>query len=74
MHSMVKLSLITEVKYFRDCQEALDKGIVCSGVYTIKPDHLPPFEASQIHNNIALYTLSSCTLLSFTCTNSLLSH
>ena len=36
----------TEVKYFRDCQEVLEKGILCSGVYTIKPDHLPPFEAS----------------------------
>ena len=24
----------------------LDKGIVCSGVYTIKPDNLPPFEVS----------------------------
>ena len=40
---------ITEVKYFRDCQEALDKGVVCSGVYTIKPDHLPPFEVSEIY-------------------------
>ena len=39
--------VITEVKYYRDCQEALDKGVVCSGVYTIKPDHLPPFEASD---------------------------
>ena len=38
---------IIEVKYFRDCQEALDKGVKCSGVYTIKPDHLPPFEASD---------------------------
>ena len=40
---------ITEVKYFRDCQEALDKGVACSGVYTIKPDPLPPFEASDIY-------------------------
>ena len=54
MHSMVKnFFLITEVKYFRDYQEALDKGVVCSGVYTIKPDHLPPFEASQINNTSA---------------------
>ena len=37
----------TEVEYFRDCQDALDKGVKCSGVYTIKPDHLPPFEASS---------------------------
>ena len=54
MHSMVKnFFLITEVKYFRDYQEALDKGVVYSGVYTIKPDHLPPFEASQINNTSA---------------------
>jgi hypothetical protein len=46
---------VTEVKYFRDCQEALDKGVVCSGVYTIKPDHLPPFEVSEIHNKIVQY-------------------
>ena len=41
----------TEVKYFCDCQEALEKGLLCSGVYTIKPDHLPPFKASASMNN-----------------------
>ena len=39
---------MTEVKYFRDCKEVLDKGLVCSGVYTIKPDDLPPFEVSSV--------------------------
>ena len=31
--------------YYRDCKEAYDLGQTCSGVYTLKPDNLPPFEA-----------------------------
>jgi len=31
------------LKYYSDCKEALDLGETCSGVYTIKPDGLPPF-------------------------------
>ena len=31
--------------YYRDCKEAHDRELTCSGVYTIKPDNLPPFEA-----------------------------
>ena len=27
--------------------EAFEKGAVCSGVYTIKPDKLPPFDVSN---------------------------
>ena len=36
------------MKYYRDCREVLEKGVACSGVYTIKPDHLPPFEVSEL--------------------------
>ncbi|XP_003389966.1 PREDICTED: ficolin-1-like isoform X1 [Amphimedon queenslandica] len=28
----------------RDCQEVYERGNTCSGVYTVKPDHLPAFE------------------------------
>ena len=27
----------------RDCQDALNRGSIQSGAYTIKPDNLPPF-------------------------------
>ena len=38
----------TEVGYYYDdCAEAFEKGEQCSGVYTIKPDNLPPFEVSD---------------------------
>ena len=30
--------------YYLDCKEAYEDGKTCSGVYTIKPDGLPPFE------------------------------
>ena len=36
-----------EVYYYDDCAEAFEKGEKCSGVYTIKPDNLPPFEVSD---------------------------
>ena len=47
MHGSGEL-LPTEVKYFHDCKEVLDKGILCSGVYTVKPDDLPPFKVSSV--------------------------
>ena len=38
----------TEVVYYYDnCAEAFEKGEQCSGVYTVKPDNLPPFEVSN---------------------------
>ena len=43
------------MKYFRDCQEALKKGVACSGVYTIKPDHLPPFEVNAFLDTSVQY-------------------
>ena len=30
--------------YYRDCREALELGQTCSGVYSVKPDGLPPFD------------------------------
>ena len=30
--------------YYRDCREALELGQICSGVYSVKPDDLPPFD------------------------------
>ena len=51
----------TEVKYYRDCREVLEKGVACSGVYTIKPDHLPPFEVSELigtHVQSYMYTVA----------------
>ena len=35
-------------EYYRDCKEALTVGEKLSGVYTIKPDRLPPFQVSSI--------------------------
>ena len=35
-----------DVEYHRDCKEAFDSGETYSGVYTIKPDNLPPFQVS----------------------------
>ena len=36
---------LTEIYY--DCEEALNLRETCSGVYTIKPDKLPPFDVSN---------------------------
>jgi hypothetical protein len=31
---------------FADCKEVLESGLTSSGVYTIKPDNLSPFDVS----------------------------
>ena len=39
-----KFSTLTNPTLPRDCLDALNKGFTQSGVYTIKPDHLVPFD------------------------------
>ena len=34
-----------DVAFYKDCKDALELGQMCSGVYTIKPDNLHPFDA-----------------------------
>ena len=38
---------VVEERYLT-CQDALDKGQHKSGVYTLKPDHLPAFQVKEI--------------------------
>ena len=37
-------ALSIDVAYYNDCMEALELGQACSGVYTIRPDNLHPFD------------------------------
>ena len=37
-----------EVSRARDCQDHYEQGHTCSGIYTIKPDHLPAFKVLQL--------------------------
>ena len=53
----------TEVGYYYDdCAEAFEKGEQCSGVYTIKPDNLPPFEVSDELRVCFIYACDSLDL------------
>ena len=37
-------SILYIVCIARDCKQLFEQGNTCSGVYTIKPDHLPAFK------------------------------
>ena len=41
----------TSCEVFHDCQDHYEQGHTCSGIYTIKPDHLPAFKVLKLQLN-----------------------
>ena len=59
LHDIVLLYGPTD--YHHDCKEVMDKmsGEPYSGIYTIKPDHLPPFDVCLVSLCICIH-IAAC--------------
>ena len=50
---LLNIRLYQFTEYYSSCEDAYDMGETRSGVYNIKPDHLPPFDVSTVNRDTA---------------------